>query len=127
VGGGALCGRETVGRQGKVEFVDGVIQRQVRVSIPAGALEGAEDLSLPGFSVSTSTPAPNSLRSRSTSMGPLMAKPSVAMKVQTLVWFVERQLSHVVAHTRYGEGANARPPHGQHSGSRRIDYGIENS
>jgi hypothetical protein len=35
-------GSETVGRQGQVEFEDGVIHRQVRVSIPAGALEGAD-------------------------------------------------------------------------------------
>lgn len=39
-GATALSGSETVGRQGQVEFVDDVIRRQVRVSIPAGALEG---------------------------------------------------------------------------------------
>jgi hypothetical protein len=50
-------GSETVGRQGEVEFVDGVIERQVRVAIPAGALEGAEG-GVAEFGVSTSTPEP---------------------------------------------------------------------
>ena len=52
-----MTGSETVGHQGQVEFVDGVIKRQVRVSIPAGALEGAEE-SFAEFAVSTSTPEP---------------------------------------------------------------------
>lgn len=52
-----MTGSETAGHQGQVEFVDAVIERQVRVSIPAGALEGAEE-TFARFAVSTGTPEP---------------------------------------------------------------------
>lgn len=63
---GATCQRpdlttsaknETVGRQGQVEFVDGVASRQVRLAIPEGVLDAATGGEVK-VATSTSTAAP---------------------------------------------------------------------